>query len=356
MVFGNFRADTWVAANAAVAQILEAFETWREPQAFLAQFDPARRRIMSGALRRLVAVRLLERRPPAAARADGWEPWDPAAGFFHFSTKGDLAHERSVQEAEAAERRLMELTARGAGARRRPRTIGRTVALPATAPSGEFVTVLTSRRTWREFGPGRISTGELAQLLHLTWGQQRVVSWTGGHPIRLKTSPSPGALHAIEPYVLVRRVEGLASGLYCYDAGTHRLGRVGPAVRRRDLGRYIPNQWWFWDACAVVFMAVAFDRLQARYRFARVYRSALLEAGHGCQTFCLVATWLGLAPFCTMALADTRIESALGIDGERESVVYAAGVGRRPARDWRPWPDHEPGRPLVPPARNTRPG
>jgi len=53
----------------------------------------------------------------------------------------------------------------------------------------------------------------------------------------------------------------------------------------------------------------------------------LLDAGHFCQTFCLVATWLGLAPFCTAALKDTVIEKDLGIDGIHKSVLYVAGVG-----------------------------
>jgi hypothetical protein len=53
----------------------------------------------------------------------------------------------------------------------------------------------------------------------------------------------------------------------------------------------------------------------------------LLNAGHLCQTFCLVATWLGLAPFCTAALKDTLIEKDLGIDGIRESVLYVTEVG-----------------------------
>ena len=55
----------------------------------------------------------------------------------------------------------------------------------------------------------------------------------------------------------------------------------------------------------------------------------LAEAGHLCQTFCLTATWQGLAPFCTMALADATIERALGIDGVSESVLYAAGAGKK---------------------------
>ena len=57
------------------------------------------------------------------------------------------------------------------------------------------------------------------------------------------------------------------------------------------------------------------------------YRVVLLDVGHLCQTFCLVATWLGVAPFCTAALKDTLIEEDLGIDGIRESVLYIAGVG-----------------------------
>ena len=41
---------------------------------------------------------------------------------------------------------------------------------------------------------------------------------------------------------------------------------------------------------------------------AGAYRVVLFDGGHLCQTFCLVATWLGLAPFCTAALKDTLID------------------------------------------------
>ena len=46
------------------------------------------------------------------------------------------------------------------------------------------------------------------------------------------------------------------------------------------------------------------------------------------------------SPFCTMALADTVTERLLGVDGLREAVLYAVGVGdARPAgAAWAPWP------------------
>jgi len=77
-------------------------------------------------------------------------------------------------------------------------------------------------------------------------------------------------------------------------------------------------------------MTAVFAREQWKYPTPRAYRVVQLDAGHLCQTFCLVATALGLAPFSTAALADSRIERALGIDGVSESVIYAAGVGQRP--------------------------
>ena len=82
----------------------------------------------------------------------------------------------------------------------------------------------------------------------------------------------------------------------------------------------------------MVFFSAIFARITWRYPYSRAYRAALVEAGHLCQTFCLTATWLGLAPYCIMGLADSLIERDLGIDGISESVLYAAGVGRPPAR------------------------
>jgi hypothetical protein len=80
-----------------------------------------------------------------------------------------------------------------------------------------------------------------------------------------------------------------------------------------------------------------FERQMWRYPYPRAYRAALVEAGHVCQTFCLAATWLGLAPFCLMGLADSLIEADLGVDGVGESILYAAGVGRpRKGASWAP--------------------
>jgi SagB-type dehydrogenase family enzyme len=100
---------------------------------------------------------------------------------------------------------------------------------------------------------------------------------------------------------------------------------------------YYPSSGYFAKAPAHVFLTAVFARQLWRYPYARAYRAALAEAGHVCQTFCLTATWLGLAPFCLMGLADSRIERDLGIDGITESVLYAAGAGHPPrGTSWAP--------------------
>ncbi len=184
-----------------------------------------------------------------------------------------------------------------------------------------------------------METEKLASLLGLSFGVQWWVDLPGMGRVALKTSPSGGARHPIEAYVLVLRVRGLPRGLYHYAAGAHRLELLRGGASAAEAIRYLNGQSWFGGAAAVVLMTALFARTQWKYPGPRAYRAILIDAGHVCQTFCLVATWLGLAPFCTMALADSRIEADLGIDGVTESVLYAAGVGTPPpGLKWAPWP------------------
>ena len=95
--------------------------------------------------------------------------------------------------------------------------------------------------------------------------------------------------------------------------------------------RILGNQFYFERAGMFVIFAPVFARTMWRYASPRVYRAVLIEAGHLCQTFCLIATLLKLAPFCTLAFSERRLEKLLCLDGIFESPIYVAGVGTRPA-------------------------
>ncbi|HSF14509.1 MAG TPA: SagB/ThcOx family dehydrogenase [Vicinamibacteria bacterium] len=348
LVFHNYATGARVTATPLATRLLDAFDEWREPETLLEAIPEFSRSSLREAIRRLARRTLLQRsdRPPHAAERmmDPWESWNPAAGFFHFTTK-DLPYDRGEAEADSI---LSRKLAQG----RPPAPVKRYAGAPMLSlakpsVSGRFADVLVARRTWRRFSRSALPLPALSTLLGLTFGIQRWVDLGELGRAPLKTSPSGGARHPIEAYVVARRVEGVEAGLYYYDPDRHGLVIMRRGATRKTLGAYLPGQPWFQSAAALIMMTAVFGRTGWLYPYARSYRTVLLEAGHLCQTLCLTATALGLAPFCTDALADTRIERDLGLDGVEESVIYAAGVGARPAGvDWAPWPDESelPGR------------
>ncbi len=264
----------------------------------------------------------------SAATADWpWRHWTPEAAFFHFGTRdGDYA-DRSPQ---AYDMQLREK------ARRDPPPIptktmeGSRIDLPPAGLDGSLHTALHARRTWRQFAARPLSLDALGTLVQLTWGVQKWGVVEGQGRVALKTSPSGGARHSIEAYVIAMNVAGLQPGVYHYDAQTHELVDLGRTIAKEGLAYALANQRYFLRAGALVIMSAVFARAMWRYPYSRAYRSILAEAGHLGQTFCLTATALGLAPFCTMAFRDRELEDLIGIDGISESAMYVVGVGTRP--------------------------
>lgn len=340
MVFENYAARERISAAPITSEILDFFDDWRSASALARALPQFSARSLERAVAALVRAGMLESSRNAHANKsspfDAWEKWGPAAGYFHFSTKDTNVPTEPEDSIRALRRR--------ARARPMPRAVksyprSRKLLLPKPDTSGDLAGALLERRTWRKFAPGEIEFEKIATLLGLTFGVQWWLDMKGVGRIALKTSPSGGSRHPIEAYLLAMRVKGVPRGLYHYDAGAHQLELLRRGAAPAQIRRYLNGQWWFDGAGAVVLMTAVFARTQWKYEAPRAYRAVLMEAGHVCQTFCLVATWLGLAPFCTIALADSKIERDLGIDGASESVLYAAGVGQRsPKKDWAPWP------------------
>jgi len=337
LLFHNYATGRDVSADPDASRLLHVFSRWRSAEsaaAELAEFSAGSVRRAIGNLHRSSLLWRQNDRPSAAnSGLEAWERngWNPAAGFLHLSTK-DVAYSEEPSDSRNHAGRS-SIPAAVKRIPRAPRT-----RLPPVAANGEFVETLLARRTWRQFARRPLRLDDLSALLDLTFGIQQWLPVDGGK-VPLKTAPSGGARHPVEAYVAVRHVMGVKPGLYHYSSDRHELERLTRHIAPRRFDQYLPTQYWFNAASALVFMTAVFPRVQSRYKFARAYRVVLAEAGHLCQTFCLTATRLGLAPFCTMALADSLIERDLGIDGVSESVLYSCGVGvRPPGVDRAPWP------------------
>jgi SagB-type dehydrogenase family enzyme len=334
LVFENFLTQKRVTANPLTSTVLHFFDRGRSVRSLGQVLPEYSRESLEQAVRELARHSLLQRQgqkvPTGEKALKAWSEWNPSAGFFHMSTK-DLAFERDAAKEFRGLVRLAKSKPMPLPIKRYAKS--QQIRLEPPVVGSEFSRVLLARRTWRQFSKRPVGLPMLGTLLGLTWGVRQWVEVPKIGSIAVKTSPSGGALHPVEAYVLARNVSGLHSGIYHYSAADHRLELLRRGGGSRQITDYLANQFWYGGAAFVVFMTAVFARTRWKYDYARAYRAVLIEAGHLCQTFCLTATRLGAAPFCTMAFADSKIEKALGVDGIAESVIYVAGAGLRPENE-----------------------
>ena len=324
----NYLTRKTFSADPAALKLMDFFSTPRTIEEALFEFRNYSRKSVAKSLLQLIDAQLLLMQGSAELEQDArvsaaWRPWLPECAF-HFMTQDtpyapfDWPIAKKLKLASKDPMPPQFKTVRGTD-RVRLRSY-RAVADP-------FFETLHTRRTHREFARGKVSLEDVARLLQTTWGVQGYFRATGFGRLPYKTSPSGGARHPGEVYLMALRVDGLERGLYHYSAADHVLTRLPADVKPRSASAYCAGQSYVGRAAALFIMTAVFARTMWKYRRARAYRVVLLETGHLCQTFCLAATRLGLAPFSTAALKDTLIERDLGLDGIAESVLYVAGVG-----------------------------
>jgi SagB-type dehydrogenase family enzyme len=336
-VIENYRTRALLSAHPVTARILDVFDEWRSVEDAHRELPQYSYQSLGRSIQQLAREGLLVREGSPQAKQDerfaaSWSPWLPHAGILHFGTK-DMPYTTSEVRITKLIRSYLKQSPQP-DFFKPPRS--NTLSLPKVQlGDSEFTAVLLERRTHREFLAGELELSDLSALLVYTWGITGFIDGGIFGSLPRKTSPSAGARHPCEVYVLARRVTSLAPGLYHYAPNKHVLEEVSAGVPRGRASQYCAGQKWVDKAAALFLITAVFPRSIWKYRAPRTYRTVILDAGHLCQTFCLVATHLGLAPFCTMALKDSLIERDLGIDGFNEAILYVAGVGLLPRRSSR---------------------
>ena len=338
-VFHNYARGRIAGASGLACEVLDFCEAWRSAGEICSLRPSARPEAIQALIDGLTAKGLLERsdRPRLAEEQamDTLDRWNPEAGFFHSATRNVTFTDGRTAEAELREQaRTWPMPAAT-----KPRS-GGAIALERPRAESELERVLLDRRSWRRFGKGAIPLATFGRILGLTAGIQYWIDVPAQGRIALKTAPSGGARHPVEVYVLSWRIRGLPKGLYHYAADRHALEPIKAGLGSGRIPKYLPAGDYFRHACALIIFTAVYERDLWRYKYSRAYRAPLVEAGHLCQTFCLLATSHNLAPFCAMGLGDSSLERDLGIDGIRESALYVAGVGVRPPDTaWAPAPE-----------------
>jgi SagB-type dehydrogenase family enzyme len=191
-------------------------------------------------------------------------------------------------------------------------------------------TAIKARKTLRHYNDQHpISLEDLSFLLWATQGLRKPIS----QPHTLRNVPSAGARHAIETYLLVNRVEGLAPGLYRYVMSEHALLlEDGSTDVNARLTKACYEQKQVASSAVTFFWAAALARMYWRYG-ERGYRYLFLDAGHVCQNLYLAAEAVSSGVCAIGAYDDDALNAGLGLDGEQLFVIYGATLGRPAPRD-----------------------
>jgi SagB-type dehydrogenase family enzyme len=200
-----------------------------------------------------------------------------------------------------------------------------------------FAAVQEARRSIRDYAERPISARQLGEFLYRIG---RVADYhatevpTPQGPIRIEHAPRPypagGAMYELDLYLAINACEGLESGLYCYNAEGHRLGRM--SGRTADVERLLSDAGRAARIPAerlqvLIIVAARFQRIAWKYA-SIAYALTLKHVGVLYQTMYLVATAMDLAP-CAVGFGDPDLFArAAGTDYFAESSVGEFLLGR----------------------------
>jgi SagB-type dehydrogenase family enzyme len=196
-------------------------------------------------------------------------------------------------------------------------------------PPGEtaLTTLLRERRSCRAFARRPMALETVSALAAAAQGVVETGAAVGdGHTMVRRAAPSAGGLYPLELHAFVRRVDGLADGLYAYDPLGHALEELRRGALEAELAAAL-YAWPFVAGANVLLALVArFAQTQKKYG-PRGYRYILLEAGHAVENVCLRATELGLATLCIGGFVDTDVNRLLALSPSEAGVVYMVAAG-----------------------------
>lgn len=191
-------------------------------------------------------------------------------------------------------------------------------------PGVDLMTAIQNRKSRRHFRPEPLTLEELSFLLWATQGVRKKVD--AGTAFR--TVPSAGCRHALETYLCVLNVTGLAQGMYRYLPLEHQLvferGEEDLAEKVSDaaLGQH------FLSNAPVTFIWTAVPyRMEWRYATA-AHKVIAIDAGHVCQNLYLACEAIGAGTCAVAAYHQELMDSLLGVDGAEEFTIYLAPVGK----------------------------
>lgn len=188
----------------------------------------------------------------------------------------------------------------------------------------DLIHAIQNRKSHRHFRDKALSIEELSFLL---WATQGIRGSADGTSV-FRTVPSAGCRHALETYLCILNVAGLAAGIYRYLPVEHQLLVV-------SLEKNLPEEiviatfyQSFIGSAPVSFIWTTMPyRMEWRYHLA-AHKVIAIDAGHVCQNLYLAAAAIGGGACGIGAYHQELMDKLLGVDGDDEFTIYLAVVGK----------------------------
>lgn len=253
----------------------------------------------------------------------GWMALVPSAG-----ARSRVAHEWSMRGARSRGRlvpsELADLTF-SPGTRDDGAAIIE-LATPCSLPVDSLTTLLRHRRSPTSYDSSSIRLDELGQLLGHACGITGELT-LGHNRLPLRAYPSPGALYAVDAYVMPTKVDGLCDGVFRYRPEQHALvsihnRRIDPASFCLPDVRHVVR-----GIAAFIALSICLPRAARKYGD-ESYRILVAEAGCIAQNLILVAHALGLRAGPFTGVFDRLVDRAIGLEPDDARFVVGVLIGQ----------------------------
>ena len=201
------------------------------------------------------------------------------------------------------------------------------VELPTPRPAaGHLADALAGRLSCRRFGGAALNIDDLSTVLHGSYGVLGTARTPAGQMLE-RPIPSGGGRYPLEVYLLVRRADGVPSGIFHYAPRLHVLEQIRGPLPWTSVVRLFLDQPYLTEADALVVVTGVAGRTLSKYG-ERGFRFLWLEAGHLGQNLSLIAAGSDIGCLPLAGFYDQPLADLLGIDSNVEPPLYAFALGR----------------------------
>lgn len=188
----------------------------------------------------------------------------------------------------------------------------------------DLISAIANRKSHRQFREMPLSLEELSFLLWATQGIRK----REDEATAFRTVPSAGCRHALETYLCVLNVAGLAMGIYRYLPLEHQLLEIALHENLSDDIVTATFYQSFIGKAPVTFIWTTIPcRMEWRYHIA-AHKVIAIDAGHVCQNLYLASAAIGGGTCAVAAYHQELIDKLLHVDGKEEFTIYMAATGK----------------------------